>query len=727
MFRSFPGALFTAILSLCLIAEFAPSAAQSDAKGNNVPPGIPGFREATEEIKWEKIFQAVPDPKSAEQDLKTLTSVPHVAGTPEDKKMAEYVAQKFRDAGLQTEIAEYKVWLNYPREISVDVVSPSNLVMHGPSPEHVPGDAYDNDPRIITPYSALSPSGDVEADAVYVNYGRPEDFKTLQQMNIDVRGKILVARYGQNFRGVKTYLAQQGGAAGLLLYSDPIDDGYFRGDPYPKGPWRPSTGVQRGSIGYIFKFPGDVTTPGIASSPGLPEASRVPPEKSAEMGTVPTTPLSVADIQPILQNLGGPETPREWQGALPFTYHIGPGPVKVKLHLKQDYAYRTIWDVIGRIQGSQLPDEWLVAGNHRDAWVYGAVDPHSGTTAMLQTVRGLGELLKSGWKPKRTIVIGSWDGEEFGLIGSTEWAEQHANELRNAVAYLNMDVAVSGPNFGASATPSLKQFIREVSQAVPSPSGGTVYEQWRKNGGLRTSPNETGRRDLAKDEGRTSAKTLPVVEVGDLGSGSDFSVFFQHLGIPAIDLGSSGPYGVYHSAFDDFQYFKKFIDPDFRYEQEMARILGVAMLRLTNTDVLPFDYEAYGRAIGIYLETSRKEAEARFGSRTPDFSAVLAEAQKLQSAGTAANRAMANASANIRTLNAAVSNAERALLLPQGLPGRPWYKHPIFAPGEYTGYTPVALPAVAEAIEAGDPNATEQQLKALTLALEAATRTLQEH
>lgn len=323
--------------------------------------------------------------------------------------------------------------------------------------------------------------------------------------------------------------------------------------------------------------------------------------------------------------------------------------------------------------------------------------------------------------------LGSWDGEEFGLIGSTEWAEQHAEELRKAVAYVNMDVAVSGPNFGASATPSLKQFIREVSRAVPSPKGGTVYEQWRKTGGSRTSPNETNHRELAKDEGRGPARILPETEVADLGSGSDFSVFFQHLGIPAVDVGSSGPYGVYHSAFDDFQYFKKFIDPDFRYEQEMARIFGLVVLRLGNTDALPFDYEAYGRGIGVYLATSRKEAEARFGSRSPDFSAALAAAQKLQLAGTAANRAVADPSADTRKLNSALIATERAFLLPQGLPGRPWYKHAVFAPGEYTGYAPVALPAVAQAIDAEDPNATEQQLKALTSALEAATRALQEH
>ena len=404
--------------------------------------------------------------------MRVLTAAPHIAGSLEDKKTAEFVAQKFREAGLETEIVEYKVWINYPSEISVDVVAPPGVKMHGPGREHVSSDPYQDDPRIVTPYSGFSPSGDVEAEVIYANYGRLEDFQRLQQMKIDVRGKIVIVRYGTNYRGVKAYLAQQFGAAGLLIYSDPLEDGYFKGDPYPKGPWRPATGVQRGSIGYSFNIPGDPTTPGIASVSGLPLSQRTPPSR-AEMPKVPTTPLSWADAEPILKHLAGPESPRGWQGALPFTYHLGPGPVRVRMHLKQDYAYRSIWDVIGRVHGSVYPDEWVLAGNHRDAWVYGAVDPGSGTVAMLEAVRGIGRMLKAGWRPKRTLIFGSWDAEEHGLMGSTEWAEQHAAELDRAVAYLNLDSAVSGPNFGASAVPSLKQFMRDVAKAVPSPKGGT--------------------------------------------------------------------------------------------------------------------------------------------------------------------------------------------------------------------------------------------------------------
>src|ERR1039457_3122457 len=420
---------------------------------------ISGFRYVAGEREIEKKFMAVPDPKLAEEHLRTLTQAPHLAGSPEDKATAEYVAKKFREAGLDTEIVEYKVWLNYPAEIRVDMTAPDGVEMHGPRREHVDDDPFQDDPRVVTAYNGMSPSGDAEAEVVYANYGSPDDFDKLKQMNIDVRGKIVIVRYGENFRGVKAFVAQERGAAGVIIYSDPNDDGYYRGDAYPKGPWRPASGVQRGSVGFMFQFPGAPTTPGVASTPALPDSKRVSPADSEQLPKIPVTPLSYADASPILEHLGGPLSPREWQGALPFTYHVGPGPAKVKMHLKQDYQFRTIWDVTGRIRGTSSPDEWVVAGNHRDAWGYGAVDPNSGTAAMLETVHGLGELLKSGWKPKRTIVIGSWDAEEEGLIGSTEWGEDHAQELGNAAAYFNMDVAVSGKKFGASAVPCLKEFI----------------------------------------------------------------------------------------------------------------------------------------------------------------------------------------------------------------------------------------------------------------------------
>src|SRR5438309_2368855 len=685
-----------------------------------------GFRNSAEEISIESRFLAVPDPKLAEAHLRTLTQAPHMAGTPEDKATAEYVAQKFREAGLETEIVEYKVWMNYPSEISVDVTAPVGVTMHGPTREHVDGDPYQDDPRVVMPFNGMSPSGDVEAEVVYANYGSPEDFQKLEQLKVDVRGKIVLVRYGQNFRGVKAFVAQEHRAAGVIIYSDPADDGWRRGDKYPKGPWRPDTAVQRGSIGYMFEFAGDPTTPGIASVPSLPESKRVSPERSLQMPKVPTTPLSYADAWPILEHLGGPESPREWQGSLPFTYHVGPGPVTVKMHLKQDYQFRTIWDVIGRVRGSELPDEWVVAGNHRDAWAYGAVDPNSGTAAMLETVHGIGELLKSGWKPKRTVIIGSWDGEEQGLIGSTEWGEQHADELAEAAAYFNMDVAVSGPKFGASADPSLKQFVRDVSKAVSRPKGGTVYEAWRE-------ANQTGSVLGPQEEATGStyrppeAQTKADVPVGDLGSGSDYTVFLQHLGVPATDIGSTGAYGVYHSVFDNFNWFKRFGDPDFIYEQEMARVYGLQVLRMADSDVLPYDNEDYGKEIVAYIDAAKKKAEAKFGSRALNFAAASEAAHHFQEAGARIYEKQKKVPADAARLNLILRETERALLIPEGLPNRPWYRHAIYAPGQYTGYAAVVIPGVNEAIDKNDAERTEQQIAALAAALNRAAKVLESY
>jgi N-acetylated-alpha-linked acidic dipeptidase len=695
------------------------------ANSSGAPAPIFGFRDAAAENATEARFLAVPDPKLAEEHLRTLTQAPHMAGTLEDKATADYVAQKFRAAGLDTEIVEYKVWMNYPLEISVDVTAPAGVEMHGPTREHVAGDPYDDDPRVVMPFNGMSPSGDAEADVVYANYGTPEDFEKLERLKIDVRGKIVLVRYGQNFRGVKEFVAQEHGAAGVIIYSDPFDDGWRRGDKYPDGPWRPDTGVQRGSVGYMFEFPGDPTTPGFASVPSLPESKRISPEQSAQMPKIPVTPLSYHDAWPILQHLGGPDSPREWQGALPFTYHVGPGPVRVRMHLKQDYQFRTLWDVIGRVRGSESPDEWVVAGNHRDAWVYGAVDPNSGTTAMLEAVHGVGELLKSGWKPKRTMIFASWDGEEEGLIGSTEWAEQHESELANAPAYFNMDVGVSGPKFGASAVPSLKQFLRDVTKAVPSPKGGTVYEAWQKVDQPGVPSTQSPAEAIGDGRRVPAASAKGEVPVGDLGSGSDYSAFQQHLGVPSSDISSSGPYGVYHSVFDNFAWFKKFGDPDFVYEQQMARIFGLEAVRMADADVLPYDYEEYGKEVATYLDAAGKRAENKFGDHVLDLGAATAAAKHFQDAGTKILSKQKNPPRDAARLNQALRGAERALLLPEGLPHRPWFRHAIYAPGEYTGYAAVVIPGVNEALDKGDVERARQQLAVLAAALERAAKALE--
>ena len=688
------------------------------------PASIFGFRDSGEQSALETRFLAVPDPKLAEEHLRILTKAPHIAGSPEDKATADYVAQKFRDAGLETEEVEYRVWINYPSEISVDVTAPTGVHMHGPNREHVDGDPLGDDPRVVMPYNGMSPSGDAEAEVVYANYGSPQDFDKLKQLKVDARGKIVLVRYGENFRGVKAFVAQEHGAAGLIIYSDPADDGWRRGDSYPQGPWRPATGVQRGSIGYMFEFPGDPTTPGIASLPSLSADKRIPPERSAQLPAIPTTPLSYADAWPILEHLGGPDSPRDWQGSLPFTYHVGPGPVKVKLHLKQDYQFRTIWDVIGKVRGAQLPDEWVVAGNHRDAWVYGAVDPNSGTAAMLETVHGIGELLKSGWRPKRTTVFGSWDAEEEGLIGSTEWGEQHEAELANAAAYFNMDVAVSGPKFGASSVPSLKQFLRDITKAVPSPKGGTVYQNWQEANRPGASSGQEPTEAIGDIRRVPAAQANSDVPVGDLGSGSDYTVFLQHLGVPSTDISSTGSYGVYHSAFDNFNWFKKFADPNFAYEQQMARVFGLEVLRMADADVLPFNYHEYGLEVAAYIESARKKAQTQFGIRAATFDAATKAANRFAQAGAKLLTRQKDPPLDQDKLNETLRGAERALLMPDGLPSRPWFRHSIYAPGQYTGYAAVVIPGINEAIDKHDLNSTRQQIAALAAALNRAAKAL---
>ena len=713
---------FRRVVALCCALSLLPVPivpAQSAA----APANVFGYANFSAQGKIDQAFLEVPDAKLAGEELKILTAAPHVAGSKEDYATAEYVAQKFKAAGLDTSIVPYKVWLNLPVEIRVEATSADGkTLMTGPTREHVDGDRYDNDPRVVMPYNASSPSADITAEVVYANYGRPEDFQKLAQQGIDVKGKIVLTRYGGNFRGVKVYIAQEKGAAGVLIYSDPADDGYYRGDAYPNGPYRPATGVQRGSVQYMFKYPGDPTTPGIASTPDLPDSKRIPPEKAASQPTIPATPLSYQDAAPILENLKGPTAPHEWQGALPFTYHLGgKGNVKVHMLLKQDYQYKLIWDVIGRIQGTEYPDEWVVAGNHRDAWVYGAVDPNSGTAAMLEAVHGIGALLKQGWKPKRTIIFCSWDAEEEGLIGSTEWAEDNAHRLEHAVAYFNTDVGVAGPTFDASAVPSLKQFIREVTKEVASPKGGTVYDQWK----ISQAESESQRRASGSGEHYVApnARVGSDANVGDLGSGSDYTPFIQHLGVPSTDIGSMGPYGVYHSVFDNYQWFTMNADPTFVYEQQMARVFGLEVLHMADADVLPYDYVTYAREIEQYLEAARKKASDMHV--TLDFSAADAAANNFTKAAEAAMKKQDHPSGNEVTLNAALRATEGDLLSPEGLPRRPWFKHTIYAPGEYTGYAAVVIPGVNEAIDAKDAQRGQNQLEELTAALNRAAGTLQ--
>lgn len=691
------------------------------ACAQTAPTTFFGYKNFAHQARIDANFMAVPSRARARADLKTLTAVPHVAGSKADYKTALFVAAKFRAAGLQTRIVPYVAWINLPKKIVVQAFGPNGkLLMTGPTPEYVAGDRYDKQPNIVMPFNGSSPSGDITAGVVYANYGRPQDFAELAKLGISVKGKIVLVRYGQNYRGVKVYIAQQKGAAGVIIYSDPADDGYYRGDTYPHGPYRPATGVQRGAVEYLFFYPGDATTPGIASTPNLPMSERIPPDKSPVLPKIPATPLSWHDAAPILQNLGGPVVPRGWQGALPFTYHVGgAGKVKVHMLLNQDFKFRTLWDVIGRIPGTEYPNEWVIAGNHRDAWVFGAVDPSSGTAAMLEAVRGVGALLKQGWRPRRTMIFASWDGEEEGLIGSTEWVEAHPAQMKHAVAYFNMDIGVSGPSFEASAVPSLKQFVRDVTRQVPSPAGQSVYQQWAiaqaENG---PSPS------LAFNEHREGITQQIGVRIGDLGSGSDYTPFLQHAGVPSTDISSTGPYGVYHSAFDDFQWFVENADPTFAYEQQQARVFGLEALDMADADVLPYDYVTYAREIGDYLTRAKAKADSK--GLSLNFAAADAAAQNFLAVAKAEKPLQEHPAGNEAALNTALRQVEEDLLTPQGLPGRPWYKHTIYAPGVYTGYAAVVIPGVNGAINAKDAKTAQQQLGVLTAALNRAAATLNE-
>lgn len=710
--------LVTSFLRLSAVLLVLPLAAFAQTS----PAKFFGYKDFSVQDGLDVKFMAVPSAKLAGEDLKELTVAPHVAGSKEDHDTAEFVAAKFRAAGLETAIVPYLAWINLPRQIEVSAtLADGTKLMSGPTREHVAGDRYDDDPRIVMPFNEGSPSGDVTAEVVYANYGRPEDFAELDKLGVSVKGRIVLVRYGANYRGVKVYIAQQRGAAGVLMYSDPFDDGYYRGNVYPHGPYRPETGVQRGSVSFIFKYAGDPTTPGVASTPDLPEAKRIPPALATVLPKIPSTPLSWHDAEPVLRNMGGAAAPRSWQGSLPFTYHIGgAGKVKVHMALKQDYAFRTIWDVIGKTPGKEYPEDWVIAGNHRDAWVFGTVDPNSGTAAMLEAVRGIGALLKQGWRPKRTIVFGSWDGEEEGLIGSTEWTEGHAGELAHAVAYFNMDVGVSGPDFDAEAVPSLKQYVRDVTMQVPSPGGGSVYRQWE----IQQAQNVSARHPhLGFNEQRQGSVAQNDVRIGDLGSGSDYTPFIQHFGVPSTDISSGGPYGVYHSAFDDFQWFTENADPKFVYEQQQARVFGLEVLNMADADVLPYDYVTYGREIAHYLEAARKKAGEM--DVKLDFAAADAAAAAFTEAAAGVKQRQKHPSGDERALNAALRQTEEDLLLPEGLPGRPWYRHAIYAPGEYTGYAAVVIPGVNEAIEAKDAATAQSQLQALTAALSRAAGTLE--
>ena len=684
------------------------------AQTKEVPAALDGFTaaETVAERQLEERFRAMPAPASAREHLRILTREPHVAGTPEDYQTALYVRDQLRKFGISAELKEYQVLLPFPKRPTVlELIAPRRQRL-ALQEAVLPQDSSSSNARIIPLFNAYSATGDVTAPLVYVNYGLPEDYKALQNLKVEVKGRIVIARYGRSFRGVKAKVAEENGAVGLIIYSDPQDDGYMQGDVYPNGPWRPETSAQRGSVMYLFQYPGDPLTPGKPAIPGTVRLKQDDP--ALNIPRIPVQPISYGDARRLLEPLHGPLRPQGFQGGLPFPYHVG-GTEDVRVHLKtdMDFQVKTIWNVIGRIDGAEERDRWVILGNHRDAWTFGAVDPNSGTTAMLELARGFGELLKTNWRPRRTIIFGSWDAEEQGLIGSTEWAEEHAAELKEkAVAYLNMDSAVSGANFGASSVPTFWKLIRAAARDVRDPkTGKSVYQAWQD----RT--NES--RPEAQLTDASAGTDAPIAEarINALGSGSDYTPFLQHLGVSSLDMGFGGDYGVYHSAYDSFNWMAKFGDPDFVYHVAAAQIWGTITLRLANARALPFDYTDYATELRDFVNETQKTAARRKLADDFDAKALLDAVKDLQDEAarvqtrkselldetdgsrTRADDANSRARARLQRINDSLIAAERALTDERGLRGRNWYRHQIYAPGFYTGYAAQPLPDLRQAID----------------------------
>ena len=701
------------LLQLTLLAP--PAFAQN---GTNAA-GIDGFsaERAAAQRRLEEQFRAVPSPKSAREHLRVLTLEPHIAGTKEDYATAVYVRDQLRSYGIAADLKQYDVWLNYPNTPPVLELITNKRQKLSTSEAVVPGDPTSTHPKITPLFNGYSASGDVTAPVVYANYGLPPDYDELKKAGVDVKGKIVIVRYGNSFRGVKAKVAQDHGAIGCIIYSDPADDGYMQGDVYPKGPWRPIASGQRGSVQYLFDYPGDPLTPG---RPAIDGVARLKPEEATDLTRIPVQPIAYDVARQIIAPLKGPVRPRGFQGGLPFAYHVGgTDDVKVRLKTDMDYKIRPIWNVVARIEGSTEPNRWIVLGNHRDAWVFGAVDPNSGTSAMLEVGRGLGELLKRGWKPRRTIALCSWDAEEYGLIGSVEWVEHLAAELREkAVAYLNLDAAVSGNQFGAAAVPSLWKLMRSVTRDVKDPkTGKTVYQQWQ----------DQSREQRSEEERNTSGEA----RIGPLGSGSDYTPFLQHLGIASTDMGFGGDYGVYHSAYDSFYWMDHFGDPGFVYHVAAAQIWGTLALRLADADGLSFDYTDYANEIrGFFRETMRIAGWRKLADQFDDKPMLAAiddfakEAERIEKERQDAIRA-GNRS-RLARINDALMLAERQFIDQRGLRGRAWYKHQIYAPGIYTGYAAQPLTDFRQALDERNGANAKEGLDRIVEALKRATRTLKE-
>jgi N-acetylated-alpha-linked acidic dipeptidase len=695
--------------------------------------------------KWEQKFREIPNPDSLRTYMNRLTARPHHLGSEYDKENAEWILSKFKGWGLPARIETFEVLFPTPNERLAELIAPTEFVAKLQEPALAEDPTSSQVDEQLSTYNAYSADGDVTGELVFVNYGVPRDYEYLERLGISVSGKIVIARYGGSWRGIKPKVAAEHGAIGCLIYSDPRGDGYFEGDEYPMGPWRTEDGVQRGSVMDMPIYPGDPLTPGIGATKN---AKRLKRGEVKIFTKIPVLPLSYADAQPLLEALQGPVAPAKWRGNLPITYHIGPGPATVHMKVFANWDIKTIYDVVARIPGSEFPDEWIIRGNHHDAWVNGAADPVSGLVTLMEEARSLGELMKQGWRPKRTLIYCAWDAEEQGLIGSTEWAEAHAEELKQKAAmYINSDMNLRGYLF-MSGSHILEKFTNGVAKDIEDPE--TQLSVWRRRQ-LREIANTDD------EEKRSALRENPEIKVNAAGSGSDYTVFLDHLGIPSLNLGyfGEGGYGVYHSIYDSFHWFTNFGDTDFVYGRTLAQTAGTAVLRFASADILPYDFINFSRTISTYLDelkelaekTREKIIETNLQIDEGVFEAIadpkeysLAAPKReevppffnfapLENAVAALKKSTAGydkALAKFRDsgrpvpvdLNSKLIQCERKLTLPEGLPNREWFKHQVYAPGLYTGYGVKTLPRVREAIEQKQWGSVDQQIEIVAATLE---------
>jgi len=683
------------------------------------------------ERQWEERLREIPSPDNLRAYMQHLSARPHNVGTVYDKENAEWIAAKFKEFGLDTHIEQFDVLYPTPKERVVELVDGGPKFSAKLQEPALPEDPTSNQEAEQLPtYHAYSKDGDVTAPLVYVNYGIPEDYEQLDRMGVSVKGKIVIARYYHSWRGIKPKVAAEHGAVGCLIYSDPHEDGFVQGETFPKGAWRPKDGVQRGSVADMPVYPGDPLTPGVGATK---DAKRLKIEDAPTITKIPVLPISYADAQPLLEALTGRVAPPQWRGGLGITYHVGPGDAKVHLKVKSNWGTKPVYDVIAKIPGATFPDEWVLRGNHHDAWVNGAEDPTSGMVAVLEEERALGELLKAGWKPKRTIIYCAWDGEEPGLLGSTEWAETHYDELQvHAVAYINSDSNGRG-YLGIEGSHTLEKFGNDIAREITDPE--TKLSTWKRNHlheiAEAKSPDEREKIRQRADE-----------RIGALGSGSDYTAFLQHDGVASMNIGFGGEDGggIYHSIYDDFYWYTHFSDTNFVYGRALAQTGGTAILRLADADLLPFDFGDFADTMDTYvkeLKTLAQKTQADIQERNREIEegvfqatddpkkpliappvetpapylnfAPLDNATELLGHSASeyrkaleklnANGGSAMAAASLAVVNKLLIQSERKLTNAEGLPNRPWFKHQIYAPGFYTGYAAKTMPAVREAIE----------------------------